>query len=346
MKYSLKPIDDLINENWGGQSEVENIVKEIRDTAFSLRTEEETKLFLQKHQFALNKSKSKNAAHDNCDKILFYLETYFLKYLDGRSLVSDLGKEALHQQCQQAINDAEQILPNILSKKLWHFVNVLLNPLKVHCTIDRGNYILQFWENWKTDFIQFYEVHDEDNFIAFAITQNFNSPGFYGYVLDHITKELDNEDNPFLQKQILEIYLRKYCSGPKRLDVQHTPSLDNVCNLLENWLLLGIKHCKKRQKEYNPSQTKLLQKPDQDLPKIETSLSVPQLAYFFRILNKAGIITNEVNREMLEIVSKTFKTKKTDNIALESLYNKFFNAEDGTKESVKQVVKQLLKYWD
>ena len=346
MKYSLKPIDDLINESWGGQSEVENVLNEIRDTAFGLRTEEETKLYLQKHQFALNQSKSKKIGYDNCDQILYFLEAYFWKYLDGRSLVSDLGKEALYQQCKEAIEEATQLLPTILSKKLWHYVDVLLNPLKVHCTIARGNYILQFWESWSTEYIRFHEVHDEDNFIAFLITQNFNSPGFYGYVLQHITKEINNEDDPFLQQQILEIYLNKYCSGPKRLDLQHTPSLDNIFHLLENWILLQIKKCKKRQKGFNPSQTKLLKQPEQEFPKIETSLSVSQLAYFFRVLNKAGIITNEVQREMLEIVSRTFKTKKADKIALESLYNKFFNAEDGTRESVKQIVKQLQKYWD
>lgn len=346
MKYSLKPIDDLINENWGGRSEVENIVKEIRDTAFSLPTEEETRLFLQKHQFALNQSKIKNVAYANCDQILYFLETYFWKYLDGRSPVSHLGRQALYQQCKQAIEEAEQILPNILSKKLWHLIDILLNPLKVHCTIDRGNYILQFWESWSTEFILFQEVSDEDDFIAFLIAQNFNSPSFYGYVLERITKETNNEDNPFLQQQVLEKYLNKYCTGPKRLELKHTPSLENIFDLLENWLLLSIKRCKKKQKAYNPSQTKLIHNPGHDYTKIETSLSVPQLAYFFRVLNKAGIITNEIQREMLEVVSKTFKTKKADSIALESLYNKFFNTEDGTKESVKQMLKQLQKYMD
>lgn len=310
MKYSLKSIADLINENRDGGSEVETIVNEIRDTTFALTTEEETKLYLQKHQFVLNQIKVKTVAFNNCDRVLFGLETYFWNYLDGKSPVSDLGKEALFQQCRPALEEAEKLLFSVVSKKLWHLVNILLNPLNVHCTIDRGNYILKFWENWNSEFIQFHDMHDEDAFIAFLISQNFNSPSFYGYVLEHITKEINNEDDPLLQKQILEIYLIKYRSWPKRLDIEHTPSLGNIFDLLENWLLLEIKRCKKKQNTVNPFQTKIQESSGQTPVKIETSLSVAQLAYFFKMLNKAGILTNEVQREMLEIVSKTLRQKK------------------------------------
>ncbi len=344
MKYNLKPIDDLINENWGEESGVEKIVKEIRDTAFGLRTEEETKLYLQKHQFALNQSKDKCVAAANCDKVLYFLETYFWNYLDSKSPISDQGKQALYRHCELAIGQAVQLLPNLLSKKLWHQTDVLLNPLKVHCTIDRANYLKAFWESWP-DYFLFHEEHTEDNFISFLISQNFNSPSFYGYVLECITKETNNADDPLLQKQLLEKCLKKYCTGPKRIDLCHTPSMTNVFDMLERWLLVEIKKCKKKQRSYDPRQTTLVV--DQaNVHKIEISLSVSQLACLFRIMNQTDIITNEVHREMLETVSKTFKTKKTENIALESLYNKFFNIEAGTKDSMKQVLKQLLRELD
>lgn len=343
MKYCLNPIHDLINENWGEGSGVWDIVKQIRETAYTLRTEEETKQFLQKHQAELNQSKRKNIEYDRCDRILHFIETYFWKYLDGRSPVSELGRKALYEQSKEAIAEASAFLPMVLSEKLFHVMDVSLNPLKVNCTIDRGSYITNFWINWATEFRPFNEVPDEDDCIQFLLWQNFNSPSFYSYVLEHIKKEVDNEDDPDLQEEILDACLLKYCFGPKHLGMGHTPSVDNIVDILHNWLVLEIKQCRKKKKNHNPLQTKLSDNSELSFPKIETSYSVPQLAYFVHILYKAGVITNKVQREMLQAICRTFKTKNTDQIALESLYNKFFNVEDGTRQAVLRILRKMLK---
>lgn len=77
--------------------------------------------------------------------------------------------------------------------------------------------------------------------------------------------------------------------------------------------------------------------------KIETSLSVAQTAYFFKLLYPSGVITNKVQTEVLRTVSEKFRSQKTDNISYESLNNKYYNVEDNTPESVHQVLKELVK---
>ena len=50
------------------------------------------------------------------------------------------------------------------------------------------------------------------------------------------------------------------------------------------------------------------------------------------LFSASGIFTNQIQKELLESVSKTFKAKKAETIAFGSIYNKYYNIEDKTKE--------------
>lgn len=340
MKYNLKPIDDLANENWEEGSEVGNIVREIRETAFRLRTEDEVRLFIQNHQLALHQRKSTSTVAESCDKVLYFLETYFWKFLHGSSLISNLGKEALYVQWEEEIKKSEELIAAILSERLQHIVNVHLNPRNVHCTVNRCNYLRRFWVSWSIDFVQFYEEHNEESLMTFLVSQNFNSPIFFKYLTGHITSKLDKAEDLLLKKQVIEGYVKRYSAISKRIGQEYTPNFPPIYELVENWLQLELKHSKKREKTAEAS---LIEMTGTSIQKIETSLSVAQLACLLKMLYQAGVITNPVQMEMLEIATKMFRTKKTENIALESLHNKYYNVEDKTKETISDILKGLIK---
>lgn len=59
-----------------------------------------------------------------------------------------------------------------------------------------------------------------------------------------------------------------------------------------------------------------------------TSLSVSQLAVFFRLLIEAGILVTDNNSELMRIVSQTFRTSRTKSpISEHHLYDKFYTLE-------------------
>lgn len=341
MKYDLASIDENINDNREG-SEVGKIIRKIRDTGYSLHCKEEIIIYVQNHQVALIKKKEVSFDPSKYDEILFYMETYFEEYLKGSLPISILGKQSTILQTQDAIKNCKILFSEKSSLKLFSLMDEFLNPTKANCTIQNCNYIRNFWECWSIEFIKFCELHDEEHLIGFLISQNFNAPHFFTYLTNEITSELNNEDDPTNQKIVLERYLRKYNMVLPCNNKEYKVGFPNIRELVTNWVSREIKYCKKRQKQFNPDQTTLLGNDPGSIQKIETSLSVPQLACLFKMLSKSGIVTNPVKTEMLEAVSKSFKTKKTETIALESLHNKFYNMEDKTRESVKQLLKQVI----
>jgi hypothetical protein len=66
----------------------------------------------------------------------------------------------------------------------------------------------------------------------------------------------------------------------------------------------------------------------------QTSLSVPQLAVFFRLLVEAEILLTDNNRELMRMVAKSFRTSRLQTtISEKHLYDKFYNI-DGSALSI------------
>ena len=341
MKYDLASIDETINDNQE-ESEVGKIIRKIRETGFSLNSKEELLIYVQNHQLALINKKKAGIEIEKFDEILFNLETYFWDFLKETLPVSELGKQALIWQTENAIKNCKSLFADSTDPKLFSLIDELLNPANANCTIHNCNYIKEFWESWSTDFIKFCKLHDEENLIAFLISQNFNSPHFFVYITDQIKSEMNNEDNPINQKIALESLVRRFSSAVPCKNLEYRVGFQNISELIINWVNREMKYCLKRQSQFNPEQTVLMGNDLGSAKKIETSLSVPQLACLFKMLSKSGIITNPVKTEMLESVSKSFKTKKAEVIALESLHNKYYNMEDKTRETVKQLLQKVL----
>ena len=92
----------------------------------------------------------------------------------------------------------------------------------------------------------------------------------------------------------------------------------------------------------------LLKGEEADLPslmleKIELSLSVSQLALLLRASMDSGLITNENKTAVLRCIVCFVRTGKTESISLESLRKKFYEAERGTKDAVKDLLMDLFK---
>ncbi|BFG70396.1 hypothetical protein KACHI17_12770 [Sediminibacterium sp. KACHI17] len=93
-----------------------------------------------------------------------------------------------------------------------------------------------------------------------------------------------------------------------------------------------------------------LEKKDIDNGKIsshllfQTTLSVSQLAAFFRVLIEAGILTTDNNKELMRVVSQTFRTSRTNApISSHHLYDKFYTLERPALSILKTHITTMLQ---
>jgi hypothetical protein len=342
LKYNLQFFDQLINNNGEGVKEkMHTIIEEIKETAFTLRTEEEIKLYIQNHQSALIEHKKCDSVSIECDQILYFLETNFQRFTNEMLLVSDLGKQWLYNQYVGFVDEWKHAIKVSLNEKLRQQMEPLTEPEKCnHCTIHYVKYVSQFWNNWVNDYSSPVHVLKDEVMINFLISQNFNSPTFFKYIVGEIIGELHQEDDPYVQEHVLLSYAKRFSIIPVKIGVPFRPDYPCIKPILEEWINIEIKQCRKKQKKHNPEQQAILSK---GIHKIETSMSVAQTAYLFKLLSKSGIVANKTQMDILHVLSERFTSKKADQISFDSLHNKYYNVEDRTKESVRELLEKLIK---
>lgn len=81
-----------------------------------------------------------------------------------------------------------------------------------------------------------------------------------------------------------------------------------------------------------------------DHPKIETSLTVAQLAYLCRLFHDLGYFTNGTQIEILKVVSAHFVTANASEISLNSLRAKYYGPDEPTKKNVKARIIEMLNH--
>ncbi|MEQ8906866.1 hypothetical protein [Ekhidna sp.] len=80
------------------------------------------------------------------------------------------------------------------------------------------------------------------------------------------------------------------------------------------------------------------------LGKVETDMSVAQLAYFCRIMYDLKYFQNKNQTEMLKVAAHNFTTSNAQEISLKSLKAKYCNVDNSTKANVKKRLIEMLNY--
>lgn len=338
MKYHLQQFDRSVNDNTVHGIEVGEIIDEIKHSAFSIRSEHELKLFIQNHQKILIKFKNHKPIGHLADQVLYFLETHFPDAVNEQLQASNMAKQEVWLRHAENILHFRPKVKAAITVKLYRCIQPIMEPEKtVKLSIYHLKYIESFWYHWP---MLPQSTIDHEKVILYLISQNFNPSHFFRYITRGIIAELAHEDSASFQKQILISYKRKL--GTVLAKLTHPFCHDNTAiqPVLEVWLETQLELC-----------TIIANNLDVDKQgkalashyKIETSLSVAQTAYFFKLLYKSGIITNKTQTDMLHTVSEKFRSVKAENISYESLHKKYYNVEDHAKEAIQEVVKTLLK---
>ena len=119
----------------------------------------------------------------------------------------------------------------------------------------------------------------------------------------------------------------------------YDPSLPSVADQIGGWLAEEIYFLeKKHQLEYSLPGNKS----ENSTSKIRTNLTVSHLSIAIKLLMGTGVIKNSNASEIIRMVSKIFRTEKSENISEDSLRNKSYNMESSAIEGMKHVIVGLL----
>lgn len=288
-----------------------------------------------------------NLTYIALEELLRFLENNYLQYINKSIPIPYRSALVNNNNIPQKLLHVKNVLlNNDLSSA---FLQIIYNPF-----IKLGTITLQERITYK-ELIYFSTylntVYDEiiqnDNritygqLIAILFAINFNPIELLQYQVNIIKAELEAFASDTQRLDHLYYCLKIANQRSCKLNMAFDPALPSIKHQITSWLEEEIAYRSRLLYGTTKVTAKDLLVNTQSL-KLTTALSVSQLAYFFKLMVDAGIITHKNQRDIFRHLADNYSTSKVNDISLESISNKFYAAESATMSVVRGFIIQML----
>lgn len=345
--------------------ETENIRKHLVGSLFNLQEQNELESLVQNYQSVIIrllddlyafKLKAKNkdlirlytSISSFLSDILSYLETYFSKYFNVNEKIPHTCYTTITKDFELRISKLKlQLKDKPADQEVIRIIFLTFEKLnedrdKNPLTYRKLVYLKEFLN--ELDLVSSnlnvnVKVLDVE-IQHLLIILNFNHPAFIIHSIDKILQEVNVLETQ--QEKILKLkFLRKglnqvNCMPGVALHKDTTSVKDQLVTWIDEEIIF-------LQSESNAlKQTIADDQKNSNEIKINTSLSVPQLAYFIRLLVENKTITNINQTEILKFISLNFSSLKRENISYIHLRSQYYKPELPIVESIKSLLLALV----
>lgn len=330
--------------NLDKQSDIESLVQNYQSVIIRLLND--------LYSYQVNHGKNKNlvklytSLSEYLSDILSYIENYFSKYFNIDEKVphiyySIISKDFLWQLSKLNLQLKGKSVDQELIEIIFSTFS-MLNSDRNKNTVTYRNliYLKEFLSELSSIFL---DVNPEDLNVVIRnllIYLNFNHPAFIAYLIDKLSQEVNDQESQ--QEKVLKLKFRQkgFNQMNYRPGVALHKDIVSVKEQIITWIEEEIIFL---QCESNVLKQTIIdeQKNDHEL-KINTSLSVPQLAYFIRLLVENKTITNINQTEILKFFSLHFTSLKRENMSYGHLRSQYYKIEMPAVESIKSLLLTLV----
>lgn len=343
--------------------EIENIRKHLVGSLFNLQEQNELKSLVQNYQSVIIrllddlhayklKAKNKNliklySSISGClSDILSYIETYFAKYYNIDEKVPHTFYTIMTKDFELRLSKLKlQLKDRLIDQELIRIIFSTFEKIneerdKNPLTYRKLVYLKSFLNEVELVLSNLYIKDLNEEIPKLLIVLNFNQPAFIIHSIDKLSCEVNALESQ--QEKILKLkFLRKTLNQINCIlrVALHKDAL-SVKEQLVTWIDEEIIFL---QSESNAlKQIVADEEKNSNEIKINTSLSVPQLAYLTRLLVENKTITNINQTEILKFISLHFSSLKRENISYIHLRSQYYKAELPTVERVKNLLLTLV----
>jgi hypothetical protein len=177
-----------------------------------------------------------------------------------------------------------------------------------------------------------------DVLIAF----NFNALPVLHYLLSVVIEDLEKFEPVKDKIERLHYWLKQVNQVPVSPNLSFYDDREPVKHFLNNWLCEETRYYEKSLLIFSSNYPVGVPGIIDPGFKIETDLSVTQIACFVRLFMDCGVFKNTNVREILTFLAEHIRSKRQENISAESLRLKYYNIEESTRGEVRKVLSQML----
>lgn len=276
------------------------------------------------------------------EELLTFIERHLTKYFDQDTKApesyitlagSDIVKTFGELQDHLAQLKADTALIDLVLYPMKKFIEIIPSG---QITYRRIIYIKEIQKevqrilNFRKD-----ENDIDDDLRAELLYLNYNTIKYFRYYTNYVVAQLEGADSSAGRIERLSYYLKMINQTQVKPGVGYNRSAHPLKEQLAEWMAEEIYYLEKMHKlnERNAAGTALA-----DDFKLKTEMSVSQLAYLLRVFIETKIINNKNVSDLIRFFSRFFQTKRIESISYESFRVRYYNTEEGTKRSVRNIL--------
>lgn len=382
MKYELEVLEELIAEilnepqakdisltnepEWAARikHEIERIKRAFIRVSFSLQNDKYIELYIQHHQGAIihlwdgvtnnpscNLKDIHHLLHNKLGDLLSFVEKHFSRYFDLSAKIPESYRNLAAGDFEGKLN---ALTRNLKKKNLsMNLISTMTESFKDFIENKETKVSFRKLIYLKELFKQVREIGEtelvgkslERSICASMIYLNYNTPKFFNHCVKVIKENYQEKTTLSAQLEKLAHYLKIINQQQEKPGFSFKHSQKSLKVQLSEWVIEEIIFLEKKQQlSFTFKTDNVTEKPPGKDFKIYTESSVPQVAYFVRILMETGLIKNQSTIDVIRFFSKNIRTNRTESISTDSFRSKFYNTEHSAKEAVKGDVLKLLDY--
>ena len=287
--------------------------------------------------------------YESLEELLTFFETYFSKYFNQDEKIPSTYAQMARKEIIENLKlieaeakekELDSTLLNILLYPAKDFVD---DPSKRNVTFRRLIYLKQLTRDLIMILRKQTKATYTDDVCLHLFYLNFNSYYFLTYTTDKISNEVRELTTLVDQVERLSFWIKLLNQNQVKPGFALKTERLSIQEQLGIWLSEEIHFIEKKK------QLTFMMPPSMPLAKTEsfkvnTILSVPQLAYLIRLSKEAGLITNQNQTELLRFFAEHFSSAKNKNVSSESLRVKYYSVERSSVRSVETILERMVAY--
>lgn len=347
--------------------EIERIKRAFIKEAFSLKKDKHLEIYIQHHQSAIihlwdnvprNTKDSSNAAkgdlsllNSKLGELLTFVEKHFSRHFDLAAKIPESYRTI-------SVNDFSEKLPELIKKlkekglKL-SVINLMIESFKDF--IDNAESKISFrkliyLKELYNELVEIsnldLEAKELDKMVCITMIYiNYNSPKFLSHCSKIIKESYQAKTTLSEQLEKLSHYLKVINQQQEKPGFSFKHSQKSLKVQLSEWVIEEIIFLERKQQlSFGFKEEGKIESSSLKEFKIHTESSVPQVAYFVRIMMETGLIKNQSTIDVIRFFSNHIRTNRVERISPDSFRSKFYNTEHTAKQAVKEDVLKLLDH--
>lgn len=354
-------------------NEVLRLKESIKEEVFNFKSNDKTEHFIHKLQQALINlcfrlmkllnSKEQNNIYlpsvnfSNTDilnltfisleELIRFVEKNYLNYIDKNIQIPYRSSLLKIYNIDEKLNLVKSVLLNSdINQKLLQIIYIpflKLSALKIEERMTYKDliylnvYLQAFYDEIKENDNTINEV--QVNELLYRINYNSFDIQFYKTALIKIEVEAIES----ISDKIDYLYhsLKNVNQRRSKVNIAFDSSLMSLKDQLTGWLEEEINYLNKKI-QLQTKQPSFNLFSENDKLKLESGLTVAQLACFFKLQSDVGIISHKVQQDIFKHLSESYQTTNVSDISQGSIKNKFYNFDSSTIEMMKQKIIEML----